>query len=71
MSINPVSSQVSIAIHPKTQSVESGESVSAGKEVRNDGDSDDRGASVSQAAARQPITNALGELIGQHVNVKV
>lgn len=59
-----------MAIHPNTHSVESGESVGAGKEVRNDGDSDDKSASVSQSASRQPITNALGELIGQHVNVK-
>ena len=45
-----------------------------GTEVRkagpdHDGDADDRGAAPAAAAAK-PVANALGQMIGQHVNVK-
>jgi hypothetical protein len=70
MSISPVSSQAPMAAPQKTNPVESGESVKAGKEVRNDGDADDSGNNTSKAATPPPTTNSMGEVIGQHVNTK-
>ena len=70
MSISPVSSQTPMVAPQKANPVESGESVKAGKEVRNDGDADDAGRATSKAATPPPTTNTLGEVIGQNVNIK-
>ncbi len=69
MSISSISPTTPMPTPPKAAAVEAAEATRGGKEVRNDGDSDDRGGAAMAARPPQPTTNALGQTIGQHVNV--
>ena len=53
----------------KTSPVESTEATRGGKDVGNDGDTDDGAATATPASAPKPVTNTLGQLIGTNLNV--
>jgi hypothetical protein len=67
MSISSVPSSLAPAALPKTPATESSEPTAAGRDVTNDGDSDD--AAPAAAASTQPTVNTLGQEIGKHLNV--
>jgi hypothetical protein len=66
MSIGSVSS-ASVQPAPKATPVEAAEATRGGKDMKNDGDSDD--AAVARVSAPQPTTNFQGQAIGRTVNV--
>lgn len=66
MSISSVSG-ASVQPTPKATPVEATEATRGGKDMRNDGDSDD--AAVARVSAPQPTTNFQGQAIGRTVNV--
>ena len=67
MSISSVTS-TTVQNPPKAAPVEAGEVARRGKEIKNDGDSEDAGA-ATQASAPKPVTNLQGQALGQTVNV--
>ena len=67
MSISSVTS-TTVQNPPKATPVESAEVARRGKEIKNDGDSEDAGA-TTQASAPKPVTNLQGQALGQTVNV--
>lgn len=67
MSISSVTSSA-VQTPPKAAPVAAAEVARRGKEVKNDGDSDDAGA-ATQASAPKPVTNLQGQALGQTVNV--
>ncbi len=67
--VNALSSATPVQPPPKPAPVEAGNAIRAGKDAKNDGDADD-GVKAAQASAPKPVTNTLGQVLGQHVNVK-
>ena len=68
MSIS-ISSSTPVQAPQKASPIEAAEATRGGKDVSNDGDSDDGAATATPASAPKPVTNTLGQLIGAHLNV--
>jgi hypothetical protein len=68
MSVPSISSSPSTPPAPKTRPAEATEATQGGKDIKNDGDSDDGGA-AAQASAPKPVINLQGQTLGQTVNV--
>jgi hypothetical protein len=67
MSISSISSSAPVQAPPKPAPTETAEATNAGKDVRNDGDTDD--AAASAPPPPQPTTNNMGQQIGKNLNV--
>ena len=67
MSISSVTS-TTVQNPPKAAPVAAAEVARRGQETKNDGDSDEAGA-TTQASAPKPVTNLQGQALGQTVNV--
>jgi hypothetical protein len=65
-----ISSVSSTPVQPPTKAapVEATEAIKGGKDLKNDGDTDDAGA-AAQASAPQPTVNFQGQAIGRTINV--
>jgi hypothetical protein len=70
MSISPVSSSTAIQQSSQVAAAEAGEATRGGKDVKNDGDTDDAAAAPAPVAAPKPTTNNVGQVIGEHLNVQ-
>jgi hypothetical protein len=68
MSIS-ISSSTPAQAPQKASPVESAEATRSGKDVSNDGDTDDGAATATPASVSKPVTNTLGQLIGANLNV--
>lgn len=67
MAIGPVSSNTTFQATAKAAPQESSEATAGGKDVKNDGDTDDKGA--ASATAPTPVVNTLGQQLGRNLNV--
>jgi hypothetical protein len=70
MSISPVSSGTAIQPSSRVATAEVGEATRGGKDIKRDGDADDAATATAPVAAPKPTTNNVGQVIGQHLNVK-
>ena len=70
MAISPISSSTVVQQTSPVGAAEAGEATRGGKDIKNDGDADDAGGAAAPAAAPRPTTNTVGQVIGQHLNVK-
>jgi hypothetical protein len=68
MAIGPISSSTLVQTPAKAAPVESTEATRGGKDVKNDGDTDD-GAAGSTASAPSAVINTLGQQIGSTLHV--
>ena len=68
MSIS-ISSSTPVQAPQKVSSVEATGAARGGKDVRNDGDTDDGAATTTSSSPPKPVTNTLGQLIGANLNV--
>jgi len=67
MAISSVSSNTPLQASTKTAAPESTEATAGGKDVKKDGDADDKGA--ASATAPTPVVNTLGQQLGRNLNV--
>jgi hypothetical protein len=67
MAISSVSSNTPFQAPAKAAPPESTEATVGGKDVKNDGDADDKGG--ASATAPTPVVNTLGQQLGRNLNV--
>ena len=70
MAISPITSSTVVQQSSPVGAAEAGEATRGGNDIKNDGDADDAGGAATPAAAPRPTTNTVGQVIGQHLNVK-
>jgi hypothetical protein len=68
MAISSVGSNSSVQPPVKPAPVEAAEATSGGKDVKNDGDTDDTSGAAA-AGTPTPVVNTLGQQIGNNLNV--
>lgn len=64
-----ISSSTPVQTPQKASPMEATEATRGGKDVSNDGDTDDGAATALLAIAPKPVANTLGQLIGANLNV--